>query len=473
MTRVTRRSRRSVDLYGELVRRVLFPVWESGIQARTTLRHRKTLERTERTSLDELSSIQLEKLRALLTHAERHVPFYRKRFAEVGFDPQDLRSLDDFRRLPILTREEAQATVAARTSTAPPLVRYRARTGGTLGSFLEFGYDAETESWRQAVKLRAWGWAGYHVGARTLYYVGANHGLHAAPGERIRTALERALKQERYYGCMIRDDASLREVATRLRQHGTRFIICYPSAAADLARCIVEHGLRDWPDIAVLCHGEKVLAHDRRVMQEAFGPGIFETYACREVFMIGSECEAHEGLHVSMENVLVDVVPEMAEHPSPPGGAGNVVLTDLHNWGMPLIRYAVGDIASGMLEAPCSCGRTLPRLGAIEGRTVEMLRSASGHRISSTFFEQLLMNTLGPWTGQFQIVQKDDDSIVIRTVPSGTIPEAKRQQFLGECRALAPMLPVRLDFVERLPPESTGKRRVVVVEPPRKKDLAT
>lgn len=447
-----------VDPYASLVGRLLFPVWEGGLMRRTTLRHHRLLLRTEHASEKELRQLQLDKLRRLVLHASLHVPHYRDAFRAVGFEPGDLRSLADLARLPVLTREEAQRTVDSRTSTSAPLVRYRARTGGTLGSFLEFGYDEDTEAWRKAAQIRAWGWGGYHVGARTLYYVGANHGLHPSPGQALRTWVERLLKQERFVGCMVRDERRLEAAAKALQDFRPRVIVGYPSAIADLARFVSEHGLETGADIAVLCHGEKVFDGDRRAMEAALG-SVFETYACRETFMVASECEAHDGLHIAMENVLVEV----GADPGSTGG-GNVLLTDLNNLGMPLIRYAVGDVASGIRTDRCACGRTLPRLGSVEGRAVETLRGPSGARISSTLFEQLLMNALGAHVKQFQIVQKKDDSIVLRLAPQGELPSRQVDGMLAECRDLLPGLAVRVEMVSALPPESTGKRRVVVVE---------
>ncbi len=206
----SRASAEELDLYGALVERLLFPVWEGGIQRRATLRYRALLSRSQRWSLDEQRQLQQGKLQRLLRHAYAHVDHYRRSFRAAGFEPDDLRDLDDLVRLPILTRDEAQRTVEARTSAAPPFVAWRALTGGTLGSSLAFGYDGDTESWRKAGQLRAWGWAGHRVGARTLYYVGVNHGLHAPPGQRLKTHLERTLKRERYLSCMVRDGSAIR-----------------------------------------------------------------------------------------------------------------------------------------------------------------------------------------------------------------------------------------------------------------------
>jgi phenylacetate-CoA ligase len=464
VTRTNTSAGRS-DLYGALVDRLLFPGWEAVLKARPTLRHATDLARTQFAALAELERIQLDKLARLLRHARDHVPHYRERFRAVGFDPSDLRSIRDIERLPILSREEAQRTVEARTSTAEPRVKWRAVTGGTLGSALEFGYDDATEWWRKAARIRAWGWAGYEVGARTLYYVGVNHGLYVPPGKRTITWLERTLLQERYTSCMVRDDEHLRRVAEGVARWRPRILVCYPRAGGDLARYVIEHGLRTWSDVAVVCHGEKVFENDRRVMNDAFGE-VFETYACRETYMVASECDAHDGLHIAMENVLVEILVREGKgyRRAGPGEVGEVVLTDLNNLGMPLIRYAIGDVAGAPRAEPCPCGRTLPRLPSIEGRVVETLLGPSGQRISSTLFEQIMMNTIGAALKQFQIVQHADRSITLRIVPAKELEDDGVAALIQHCREMVPGLSVSLSLVDSLPPDKTGKKRVVLVE---------
>jgi phenylacetate-CoA ligase len=457
---------RGLDPYAGLVDRALFPIWETLLKRRKTLHHRALLAKSERWSLDELRQLQQVKLKKLLSHAYLHVPHYRERFFATDFHPDQFRSLEDLERLPILSREEAQATVEARTSLGPPEVAYRALTGGTLGSSLSFGYDRETEAWRQAARLRAWGWAGYRVGARTLYYVGVNHGLYPPKGEQLRTLLERRLKRERYVSCMVRDDPGLERLASELRQKPPAAIVCYPRACADFARYVCERGLRSWPDIAILCHGEKLFESDRRAIREAFGPRVFETYACREMWMVASECQAHDGLHVTMENVLVEVLVRERDRVrrATPGETGEVVLTDLNNLAMPFIRYAIGDVAPAVRYDGCACGRTLPRLQYLEGRTVETLRGPAGKRISSTLFEQIMMNTLGATMKEFQIIQRRGGAIVLKIVPARGFTDHAVERTLDESRAMVPGLEITAEVVPALPHEPTGKRRVVLVE---------
>jgi phenylacetate-CoA ligase len=279
------------------------------------------------------------------------------------------------------------------------------------------------------------------------------------------TWLERTLLQERYTSCMVRDDERLRLTAESIARWRPRVVVCYPRAGGDLARFVMEHALRTWPDVGVVCHGEKVFESDRRAMNEAFGD-VFETYACRETYMVASECEAHDGMHIAMENVLVEILVREGNRyrRAGPGEVGEVVLTDLNNLGMPLIRYAIGDVAGAPRFDACACGRTLPRLPSVEGRLVETLRGPNGERVSSTLFEQILMNTVGAGMKEFQIIQHADGAITLRIVPASGFEDGSVDALVRHSTAMLPGLAISVSVVTVLPPDPTGKRRVVLVE---------
>src|SRR5262249_29397292 len=238
-----------MDLYGPLFRHLLLPGWENLIRRRPTLARLHYLERTQWCSADELFAIQAGALRRLLRHAYAHVPFYRTRFDAAGAGPGDVRGLEDLAELPLLSREQAQAAGDARRSTAPPYADIAKATSGTMGRPLAFHYDRSSDHWRQAVKLRGYRWAGYRLGEPPLHYWGALHWPPPAPGRRIQIAADRFFKRERYLDCTERGPAELERAAHAIRRQRPHVILCYAQAGADLARTIVERGLRNWGTI--------------------------------------------------------------------------------------------------------------------------------------------------------------------------------------------------------------------------------
>ncbi|MSP61028.1 MAG: phenylacetate--CoA ligase family protein [Myxococcales bacterium] len=453
------------DLYGGLFRKLLFPAWEGVIRSRPTLKILADLQQTEWRGADEILAAQGEALARLITHAYTHVPWYRARLDEAGVRPDAIRAPADLARLPLLTRADARAAGDARCSTAPPRATIRKATSGTMGQPLAFGYDAGSEHWRQATKLRGYGWAGYRPGDRSLHYWGAS-ALPAARLPAAKVAIDRRLRRETYLNCSVRSDAELARVVESIRRHPPDALLCFTQAGGDLARYIVANGLRSWGTIPVLCGAERLYDADRQALIEAFGPSVFETYGCREVMLIASECERHDGLHVSAENLIVELLVTDGERrrEALPGETGEVVITDLHNLGMPFIRYANGDLAVAGPAGRCACGRALPRITSVEGRVTETLRDGQGRKVSGLVFNVLFAGVLAASVRQFQAVQHRDGSITLRLVPTHPLDDGAREQIRATCARYLEGVLVRTEVVEEIPPTKGGKRQVVVIE---------
>jgi phenylacetate-CoA ligase len=241
----------------------------------------------------------------------------------------------------------------------------------------------------------------------------------------------------------------------------------YAQALADLARFVNREGLRDWDTIPVIYGAERLWPHDRAELERAFGPAVFETYGCREFMLMGAECEVHDGLHESAENLIVEIVVrerDGATRPARPGEKGEVAITDLHNLASPFIRYLTGDSAIAREPTPCACGRTLPRFGPVEGRITETLRDADGNPVEGIMFNILFL-TLARHTRQFQVVQHADRRLTLRIVPAqdGLPADAESliREFVGKH---VHGVSLKIELVGEIPLTAAGKLRRVVVE---------
>ena len=453
------------DVYGQVFRRLLYPGWESGIRKRPTLAHLRRLERTQWCSLDELQALQLAELNKLLAHVWQRVPHYRARFERTGLDPSPMKHLDDLGNLPLLTRDDATRLFDAHKSNAPPLPLIHKATSGTTGVPLAFAYDRGSEYWRQATKLRGYGWAGYQAGDRSLHFWGSPT-VDAPPlGKRAKVSLDHFVRREHYVDCTDRSEQRLLQVVELIRKLKPTVLVCYAQAGAALARYVNDAGCRDWGDISVIAAAERLFPSDRKTLVQAFGPNVFETYGNREVMLIAAECEAHEGLHLSMENLIVEVIVRDgdSERPARTGELGEVVATDLHNYGAPFIRYLTGDLAMPCAPERCACGRSLTRLERVEGRTTDTLRDGAGRAVSGLFFN-VLFATLAHKVREFQVVQRKDRAIDLKLVPTSLFDDALLEQLRTHCGRHIPGVELRTQLVEQLTPDRGGKLRVVTVE---------
>ena len=453
-----------MDLYGMLFQRLLYPGWESGLRRRPTLSHFRELERTQWCSLDELHSIQERSLKNLLQHVFTNVPYAREKYERAGIGLEDIRGLDDLRKLPLLTRKEAADNFERRKSIAPPFPAIDKSTSGTTGRPLSFAYDRGSEYWRQATKLRGYGWAGYQPGDRSLHFWGSPMLRPPPLPQRLKASIDHSFRREHYMDCTERSDEALARVVDKIRRVEPRVLVCYAQAAAHLARYVNRSGSRTWDTIPVICAAERLYPADRTALVEAFGE-VYETYGNREVMLIAAECEAHEGMHTSMENLIVELIvrEDGRERPAEPGEAGEVVLTDLHNYGAPFVRYVTGDLAIERPRGRCACGRWLNRLEGVEGRSTDTLRDGLGRPVSGMFFN-VMFAYLSDQVREFQIVQRRDRAIDLKLVPAASWDDSLLDAMKVHAAKYLPGVELRPEIVSALPPDRSGKLRVVVVE---------
>jgi len=454
------------DTYGFVFQKVLHPTWERRIRHRPTLDYRSLLERTQWWSLDELMAFQSAELGKLLRHCWEHVPWYRRELEKIELHPDDVRSVEDLWKLPLLTREDARASLLERRSTSAPKAEISKMTSGTTGRPLEFGYDWGSEHWRQAVKLRGYGWAGYEPGDTSLHYWGDLSVLHHQPlSQRVKVALDHAIKREHFFDCTLRSEEALARVVRAIVEIEPKVLVCYSQAGAALARHVLETRSEIPQGISVICAAERLFPADREVLVRAFGPNVYETYGSREVMLMAAECAAHTGMHVSMENLILELVVREGGgyRPAEPGEQGEVVVTDLHNFGMPFVRYLTGDLASALPKGRCACGRALSRLATIDGRLTDTLRDAAGRPVSGLFFI-VMFSVMADKVRQFQAVQRRDGSIRLDLVPASGFDDGVIGLVKENCTKFLPGVPLEIRVVPAIEVEPSGKLRVVKVE---------
>lgn len=457
-------SRSDLDLYAWACENFLSPAWER-VRRRPTLTHLEFLEATQWLEPHVIERIQLEKLRALLTYAREHVPYYRELFHQVGFDPRGMTKREDIEIIPVLTKDIIRERYDDLVDPAHRGLNLKKGTSGSTGTPLKFEYCRSSYAWREATRIRGYRWAGYRVGSPTFYYWAQ---VHAPPdgAKGLKLKLDRALKRETFVDSMKQDEASMRAAVQLLQRTRPAVIVCYTQSCAQWARFIVDHGLRDWADIPVICGAEAVLPADRAAIAKAFGPDIYETYGSRETMLMGAECCAHDGMHLSEENLLLEVASGGATKRAVPlGDPGEVVVTDLHNYGMPFIRYVNGDLARmSKSTRVCACGRGLRKLDRVDGRRADTLRDAMGNPIPGIVFHVLFSDSRREVIKQFQAIQHASGDITFKAVRGQDWDEEAFGKIMARFREYLRGLNLKIEMVEGIPAASNGKRKTILVE---------
>jgi phenylacetate-CoA ligase len=335
------------------------------------------LERSERWPADILQAAQLRQLRALLAHCAAQVPFWRKCLPASG-------SLDweDWQRLPILTRADVQAAGAALHPATPPPHHgkvARIATSGSAGTPLTGLKTELAQFFSLGLLLRETLWHGWDPASRLA--VIREDPRHVAPAPDGITLAEWGPPVSHVFAtgpvCMLDMQASVETQADWLRRRDPDILLSWPSNLAALARHCRDARIRPPRLRVVRTLAETVSPALRTLCREAWDAVLVDAYSAEEVGYIALQCPTGTHYHVQSEGVLVEVLDD-ASAPCPPGTIGRVVVTPLHNFAMPLLRYELGDQAE--VGTPCACGRSLPTLARIVGRTRDRLVLPNGER---------------------------------------------------------------------------------------------
>jgi phenylacetate-CoA ligase len=441
-----------------LFRHLLLPLYEGCFKRRAVFPYWRALERSQWLGRQELETRQLESLRRLVRHAAATCPYYRDTWSSLGLRAEDLSRLADLRRWPVIGRDTILAQRLRMRSQASGLRLLSKATGGSSGVPLHFDLDTGSNDRRMAASFRGYGWAGAGPGTRQLYLWGVPLGQQRW-WARCKHHLYDRLYRRRVLNCFELSEQRAPEFLARLNRYRPDVIVAYTGALDAFARMLAERGLRPFAPRSIVVGAEKLHDFQRRRIEEVFRAPVFETYGSREFMLIGAECDRHEGLHLSAEHLLVEVLDDSGQ-PTPAGQEGNVVITDLFNYGMPFIRYANGDRAVAGWSA-CSCGRGLPLLKKVTGRQLDVLHSPDGRRVPGEFFPHLMKDF--PAVRHFQAVQEEPDHIQLRLVLARGWSEANRQTVEREvAKVFGPLVHLDLRVVDTIPLTGAGKSRVVV-----------
>ncbi|MBN2483747.1 MAG: phenylacetate--CoA ligase family protein [Candidatus Omnitrophica bacterium] len=449
-------------MYSAIYENVLFPLYEKMLRRRNTLSYRRELERSQWLPAEDLKKVQWQKVKRLLSHAYENVPFYRERFDAIGLHPQDIQDPQDFQKIPFLTKEDIRNNQDKLLAlNYRNRKKYNQTTGGSTGTPLFFKHDHDNYEYRAAGVKRAYGWAGYRDGEKTLFIWGAP--VTKQPFfKKFKHDLDEALKRHVIFNTFYFDETMMEKCLRYLNRAHPAHIIAYTMPLFNFAKYLRQKKQRVHSPRSIIAAAEKLYPYQRELIESVFGCKVFETYGCREVSSIAAECEKHQGMHVNMETIYMEIV-KGGECP-PQGELGEVVLTDLTNYCMPFIRYKNDDIGA-FSERRCECGRGLELVKEIEGRILNTIKTPEGKLIPGEFFIYWFMGF--DEIKQFQVRQDSLEEITVTMVPGRTLAESRKKSLLDVIRKImGDKVRVDFRFVDNIPLTCSGKFQVVISNVP-------
>jgi len=356
------------------------------------------------------------RLERIVRHAGELSPWYRSAWRLLQLPPIGDFVAGDLQRLPLINKETLRAHAAAMVSEVySPEKLIESYTGGTTGIQTKIFMDPECRINRIG---RQWGILqryGYRPGMRRALVWGVESDLLPPRGA---AALKRSMRQyaasDEVLCCTVMNDELLADYYTRLKRFRPEVMYGYPTAVARFADFILRERLTPPAVRSIIVTAERLTDEHRVLIRRVFGGEVFDMYCTREYGCMAFECEQHRGLHVDAESIHVEIVRD--GQVLPPGEMGEIVVTDLCNYGMPFIRSRTGDLGT-LSPEPCPCGLSLPLLSSLDGRATDSLVRPDGSVVVGLMLSDLFMHESGIRAAQFIQDRPDRVKVLIETTP--------------------------------------------------------
>jgi phenylacetate-CoA ligase len=440
-----------------LHRHLLLPGFETAFKRRKTFGYWAELERSQWRSREAIAGLQFQALRRLFEHAYANCPYYRQAWNTLGLHPNQLTEPADIARWPVIDRDTIRASRDDMRSAVRGRRLISKSTGGSSGVPLQFDLDLDSNDRRTAASYRGYAWAGAGPGTKQLHLWGVPLGDRSLRA-RLKDNLYHRLHRRRVINCLGAQEDLATRFARQIDRYRPDVVVAYTNPLYEVARSLEGNAQPAHRPSAFVVGAEKLHDFQRERIEQVFRAPVFETYGSREFMLIGAECDRHCGLHLTAEHLLVEILDDDGL-PTPDGQEGNIVITDLYNYGMPFVRYANGDRAVAGF-ATCECGRGLPLLKKVVGRRLDMLQASGGRVLPGEFFPHLVKDFAA--VRRFQVIQETSDRVrFIMVAPDLRGDDQAKLQHLVRA-AMGPSVAVEFEQVNQIRQTPAGKLQVVI-----------
>jgi phenylacetate-CoA ligase len=399
----------------------------------------------ERRSIDELLHYQTIRLKQLVAHAYTTVPFYKKLYSSCGLHPNDVQSVEDISKLPIIDKKMIRQNLYDLISTKyinKKLIPVT--TSGSSGMMLKFFIDNSFDQFRKAQFLRPYITNGKHFSDRTLVF--------SAPKTTAKKWFQHlGIMNETRIFYNTHSDEQIRAI-----QKIQPVVIQGCASVINLLALIILEQKTVIPNPKLIFTDSELLTENMRLnIEKAFGAKVIDIYGTYETDNIAYECRAQNGYHIAMDCVIMEFICEGAE--AKPFEEGEIVVTVLNNFAMPFIRYNLSDIGS-FSNIPCSCGRTLPLLVKIRGRSNDYMITREGKKLSFVNLESY-WHSINKFVHEYQVIQEDIDNFTISIVPNNEYHDSCREIIKSQIYKYFPGVNIDINLVDAIERIGPGKFR--------------
>lgn len=446
-------------IYNKIAKRILLPLYlyKNNDQM---LKRLSMLEQSQYLDVESIRMRQLADLKRILSHCYDNVPFYRRRFDAAGFNPSRFSDFSDLSCIPYLTKDDLQKNLnqlTAQNFSKDKLILDA--SGGSTGKPTSFYKDVRRSQEGRADQVRHDRWCGWDLGEKRVMLWGAQREFDKQFSTKYRLVEKYVHRAYSFNAFDITENKVLEFIETLKRIKPT-MIIAYANVAYLFAEIIRKYSI-DLSQIGLkglICSAETLTEQKRTSIESAFCCKVLNRYGSREVGLIASECLEQDGLHINTDSVFMQI--EKGGRAAEPGEVGEIIVTDLWNYGMPFVRYQMGDVGTKSHQS-CKCGRSLPKIKDIQGRVSDFVVDANGGLVHGEYFTHLFYGLEG--VEQFQLVQETINKITLRIIPGRDFAPAVLDPVVSKIKqCLGVDVTVNIEICASTFIEASGKFRFTI-----------
>ncbi len=404
--------------------------------------------------LDQISKVQNTKLRSLIHYSFNNIKYYKEIFEQTGVKPEQIRTTHDLQEIPFLTKKELRDRFWDFLPHELSACRVN-RTAGSTGIPVCIFSDQRSRKFNSAAVIRYRKALGIPLIGRPILTV------LKTKNEPFRDAHWTFMQgiHKTYYINPYIDSAGNIEYAKELVMKLKKPVLAgITSAIRVLANKIKDGVFPSFKPSVITTCGENLSLEVRELLESTFGTRVTDIYACNEARDIAWQCRQARGYHINADNVIVEIIKN--DKPVPYGDVGEVVITDLNRYAMPIIRYKNGDLVK-LTQEQCPCGCKLPMIEEIVGRTGEDILLPNGKTVPWNQLKSLMTHQ---HVRQFQLVQNDNGSFTIKYVPERNADTKQLDELLlyRYRNLVGNSIEIKIEKTTLIPPAASGKSKLVV-----------
>lgn len=408
------------------------------------------------------ADVTRQELVRLLTHCQQSVPYYAEVMARLGdsFKQTPEAYLTEF---PILTKEMVHRHFEALKSADLARRRWHYNSsGGSTGEPVKIIQDQDYEDRQMGIQDLSLNWAGRELGEPAVFLWGSERDLlQGSVG--LKMKLLNQFSGSTLLNAFRMSPERMQAYLELLNAKRPKLIVAYAQAIYELAQFAAATGVAVAPQTAILTSASVLYPFMREKIEAVFGCKVFDRYGCREAGDIACECQYHTGLHVFPWGSYVEIVDDEGR-PVPPGTEGNILITSLLNYAMPLIRYKIGDRGALATAENCPCGRKGQFLLRVNGRTLDDFRMKNGRVIPGLYFVHMIGVVLNSGAiKQFQVIQEDYERVrllIVKRHEEDTVDSLPIKAVIE--KVMGPEVQLNTEYVGDIPPSPSGKYRYTI-----------